>query len=98
VADRADVVVVKLMKCGGPREALRTIHAAGAHGLEVMLGCMVESNASLAAAAHLAPLVEYADLDGSLLLSDDPFGGVLTPDGTIHLDGEDRPGTGASRE
>jgi len=98
VADRADIVVVKLMKCGGLREAIRTVHAARAHGLEVMLSCMVESNASLAAAAHLAPMADYADLDGSLLLADDPYAGVPMPGGEIDLDALDRPGTGASPE
>ncbi|MFB6296212.1 MAG: dipeptide epimerase [Halobacteriales archaeon] len=97
VADRADVVVVKLMKTGGLREAIRTIHAARAHDLDVMLGCMVESNASLSAAAHLAPMAEYADLDGSLLLADDPYAGVPMPGGAIDLGAVDRPGTGTAR-
>ncbi|MEF8814405.1 MAG: dipeptide epimerase [Halovenus sp.] len=73
VAEAVDIVVVKLMKCGGLRPAVRQIATAQAHGLDVMLGCMVESYASLAAAWHLAPLVEYADLDGALLLAEDPF-------------------------
>jgi L-alanine-DL-glutamate epimerase-like enolase superfamily enzyme len=59
-----------------------------------MLGCMVESNASIAPAAHLTPLVEYADLDGSLLLADDPLAGVPMPDGRVDLAALDRPGTG----
>ena len=75
VADRADIANLKLMKCGGLRETQRMIHTARAHGLEVMLGCMIESNASIAAAAHLAPLLDYADLDGSLLLAEDPYAG-----------------------
>jgi L-alanine-DL-glutamate epimerase-like enolase superfamily enzyme len=85
VADRADVVVVKLDKAGGIWPALQQVHAARAHDLEVMVGCMVETNASLAAGAALAPLCGYADLDGSLLLADgaDPF----TFDG-IRADGE----------
>jgi L-alanine-DL-glutamate epimerase-like enolase superfamily enzyme len=98
VADRVDVVNLKLMKCGGLREARRMIHAARAHGLEVMLGCMIESNASIAAACHLAPLLDYADLDGSLLLADDPYAGVDLTGGAIDLAGLDRPGTGARRE
>jgi len=76
LADACDVVNVKLTKCGGPRAARRLVHAAEAHRLATMLGCMVESNASLAAAVHLAPLVDYADLDGALLLDSDPFEGV----------------------
>jgi len=96
VADAVDIVVVKLMKCGGIRPAIRQIETARAHGLDVMLGCMVESNASIAAACHLAPLVEYADLDGSLLCSDDPYTGVPMPEGQIDLSAVDR-GTGAGR-
>ncbi|GGM56286.1 L-alanine-DL-glutamate epimerase-like enolase superfamily enzyme [Halarchaeum rubridurum] len=95
VAEIADIANVKLMKCGGPSEARRLIHAARAGGLDVMLGCMVSTNAAIAAAAHLAPLVDYADLDGSLLLADDPYEGVPMPEGRIALDAVERPGTGA---
>ncbi|MBZ6496238.1 dipeptide epimerase [Natrinema longum] len=98
VADRCDIANLKLMKCGGLREARRMISAARAHGLEVMCGCMTESNASIAAACHLAPLLDYADLDGSLLLADDPADGVPMPDGRIDLAGLERPGTGAVLE
>ena len=97
VADRTDIVNIKLMKCGGLREARRMVHAARAHGLEVMLGCMIESNASIAAACHLAPLLDYADVDGALLLGDDPYEGVDLTGGEIRLDALDRPGTGARR-
>ncbi|WP_254831199.1 dipeptide epimerase [Haloglomus salinum] len=89
VADRADVAVVKLDKSGGVWPSLQQIHAARAHDLEVMVGCMVETNASLAAGAALAPLCDYADLDGSLLLADgaDPFAfDGIRADGTIALD------------
>ena len=95
IADRADVAVVKLMKCGGIRPAVETIHAARAHGLEVMLGCMLETNAAIAAGAHLVPLLDYADLDGSLLLASDPYDGVPMPDGKLETARFDRPGTGA---
>jgi L-alanine-DL-glutamate epimerase-like enolase superfamily enzyme len=95
VADRADIVNLKLMKSGGLREARRIINTARAHGLEVMTGCMIESNASIAAAAHLAPLLDYADLDGSLLLESDPIDGLAMPSGHIDLAALDRPGTGA---
>jgi L-alanine-DL-glutamate epimerase-like enolase superfamily enzyme len=98
IADRADIANLKLMKCGGLREARRMVHAARAHGLEVMLGCMIESNASIAAAAHLAPLLDYADLDGSLLLAEDPYAGVPMPEGRVELAGLGRAGTGARRE
>jgi L-alanine-DL-glutamate epimerase-like enolase superfamily enzyme len=97
VADRADVVVVKLMKCGGVRPAIENIHAARAHGLEVMLGCMLETNAAIAAGAQLAPLLDYADLDGSLLLASDPYEGVPMSGGELDTTTFDRPGTGARR-
>ncbi len=86
VADAVDIVVVKLMKCGGLRPATQQILTAKAHGLEVMLGCMTESNASIAGACQLTPLVEYADLDGSLLLDDDVYSGVPMPEGHIDLE------------
>jgi L-alanine-DL-glutamate epimerase-like enolase superfamily enzyme len=97
IAGRVDIATIKLMKCGGLREAKRMIHTAHAHGLEVMLGCMVESNTSIAAACHLAPLLDYADLDGSLLLAADPYDGVPLSAGDINLTGMDRPGTGARK-
>jgi len=97
VGHACDVVVVKLMKVGGLRPAIHQIVAAHAHGCEVMLGCMVESNASIAGACHLAPLVEYADLDGALLLAEDAYDGVPMPGGAIDLAAvADRPGTGVS--
>jgi L-alanine-DL-glutamate epimerase-like enolase superfamily enzyme len=97
VADAADIVVVKVMKCGGLRPALRQIATADAHGLAVMLGCMVESNAAIGAACHLAPLVEYADLDGALLLAEDPYEGVPIHEGHIDL-GAVEAGTGVHRQ
>ena len=97
IADRADIANLKLMKCGGLRTVRRMIHTARAHGLEVMLGCMIESNASIAAAAHLAPLLDYADLDGSLLLAEDPYDGVKLSGGSVDLEGTSRVGTGARR-
>jgi L-alanine-DL-glutamate epimerase-like enolase superfamily enzyme len=92
VADSVDIVNLKLMKCGGVREAVRMVHAARAKGLEVMLGCMVESTASIAAACHLAPLVDYVDLDGALLLAEDAYEGPSYAGGTLAV--PDRPGTG----
>jgi len=97
IADRADIANLKLMKCGGLREARRIVYAARAQGLEVMLGCMIESNASIAAAAHLAPLLDYADLDGSLLLAEDPYAGVDLSGGHVELEDLDRAGTSAQR-
>lgn len=90
-----DGINIKLAKCGGPREAMRMIHTARACGLKVMLGCMVESTLGIAPAAHLAPLVDYADLDGAALLKDDPFDGPHLDGPTVVLD--DRPGLGVER-
>ncbi|GAB7008927.1 dipeptide epimerase [Halorubrum trueperi] len=95
IADRCDIANLKLMKTGGLLEARRMIAAARAHGLEVMCGCMIESNASIAAAAQLAPLLDYADLDGSLLLADDPYDGIPMLDGEIQLGAQAQAGTGA---
>ncbi|RLM67219.1 dipeptide epimerase [Halorubrum sp. Atlit-26R] len=97
IADRCDIANLKLMKTGSLSEARRLIAAARSHGLEVMCGCMIESNASIAAAAQLAPLLDYADVDGSLLLAEDPYEGVDLADGRIRLAEQDRAGTGAHR-
>lgn len=91
----ADGVNIKLAKCGGPREALRMIHTARACGLRVMMGCMLESTLGIAPAAHLAPLLDYADLDGAALLRSDPFQGPRMEAGRILL-GEE-PGLGVRR-
>ncbi|WP_336357709.1 dipeptide epimerase [Haloarcula sp. CGMCC 1.6347] len=96
VADACDIVNAKLVKCGGLRPAMRLLHAADAHGLDSMLGCMVESNASIAAAVHLAPLVDYVDLDGALLLASDPYAGVPL-DGDVFALTAVSAGTGARR-
>ena len=95
VADAVDVVVAKVQKCGSLRETRRVAAVAHAHGCEAMLGCMVESNAAIAASHHLAPLFDFVDLDGSLLLESDPFAGVPMNDGELDLAALDRPGTGA---
>jgi len=76
LAGAFDGINVKLMKCGGLQEALRMIAVARAHGMQVMLGCMIESSVAITAAAHLSPLVDHADLDGALLLAEDPFQGA----------------------
>lgn len=96
IANAVDVVVVKLMKCGGLRPAHRQILTAHAHGLDTMLGCMVETSASIWAAAHLAPLVTYADLDGALLVADDPCVGPSLSGGEMRLTDIER-GTGVQR-
>ncbi len=76
LAGVVDGVVVKLAKCGGIGPALRMIRRARALGMKVMLGCMVESSVGVAAAAMVASEVDWLDLDGSLLLAHDPFGGL----------------------
>jgi L-alanine-DL-glutamate epimerase-like enolase superfamily enzyme len=87
-----DGINIKLAKCGGIREALRMIHVARAHGLKIMLGCMVESSVGIAAAAHLGSLADFLDLDGNLLLSNDPYEGLRLDKGRYYL--SDRPGLG----
>ena len=79
----ADGINVKLAKSGGVREAVRMIHAARALGLRVMLGCMVESQLGVAPAAAIASLVDWADLDGHLLLADEPFTGLRLERGHV---------------
>jgi L-Ala-D/L-Glu epimerase len=85
-------VNVKLAKCGGIRRALEMIHTARAHGMLVMLGCMVETSLAISAAAHLSGLVDFVDLDGAMLLADDPYQGLLYRDGRIVL--PESPGLG----
>jgi L-alanine-DL-glutamate epimerase-like enolase superfamily enzyme len=83
---------IKLMKCAGLREAQKMITLARALGMKVMLGCMTETSCAISAAAQLSPLVDWADLDGALLIKNDPFEGVTMVDGRITLG--DRPGIG----
>jgi len=92
LADAYDGVNVKLDKCGGILEALRTIEMAKSLGMKTMLGCMISSSISVTAAAHLSPLVDYADLDGFLLISNDAFEGVAVENGRLILPA--RPGLG----
>jgi L-alanine-DL-glutamate epimerase-like enolase superfamily enzyme len=80
-AEIADGINIKLAKSGGIREAIRMTHAARALGLGVMLGCMVESGIGIAAACVVAPLCDHVDLDGNLLLAEDPCPGVIFADG-----------------
>ena len=92
LAGCVDGVNIKLMECGGLREALRMIHVAKALGMRTMLGCMMESSLSLTAAAHLSPLVDYGNLDSELLIDNDPFIGFGLDHGRIIL--PDGPGIG----
>jgi L-Ala-D/L-Glu epimerase len=91
-AERAHGINIKLAKSGGMREAVRMSHAARALGLGVMLGCMVESGLGIAAGAHVASLMDHVDLDGNLLLAEDPCPGVAFADG-VQLPAE-APGLG----
>jgi L-alanine-DL-glutamate epimerase-like enolase superfamily enzyme len=80
-AEIAHGINIKLSKSGGIREAIRMAHAARALGLGVMLGCMLESGLSIAAGCCVAPLCDHIDLDGNLLLAEDPWPGVAFEDG-----------------
>jgi len=87
-------VNIKLMKCGGLLEAERMMAYARAAGMKVMLGCMTETSCGISAAAQISPGVDFADLDGNLLISNDPFEGVKVVDGKITLN--NLPGIGLS--
>ncbi len=80
-----DGINIKLSKCGGIRQALKMIHTAKSAGLKVMLGCMIESSVAITAAAQLSPLVDYTDLDGNLLVSNDLARGVTVDKGRLVL-------------
>lgn len=104
VVDTADVdeaarmshgINVKLMKCGGISTAHEMIRRAESLGLRTMLGCMIETSLGVTAAAHLSPMVDFADLDGNLLLAEDPFVGVAVEDGRLVL--PTGPGLGVTR-
>ncbi|HKU23835.1 MAG TPA: dipeptide epimerase [Candidatus Sulfotelmatobacter sp.] len=92
LADAYDGINVKLDKCGGIQPALRMIYIAKSLGMKTMLGCMVSSSVSVTAAAQLSPLVDYADLDGNLLVANDPYAGVTVDKGKLIL--PDGPGIG----
>jgi len=85
-------VNVKIMKCGGVQEAVRLAGLARALGLKLMIGCMIESSLGISAGAAIAQLFDYADLDGNLLISNDPFRGVRTEKDRLLLN--DKPGLG----
>ena len=93
-AERAHGVNLKLAKSGGIREAVRMAYAARALDLGVMLGCMVESSLGIAAAAQMASLCDHVDLDGNLLLGEDPWTGVDFLDG-VQVP-SDQPGLGVN--
>ena len=80
-----DGINIKLMKCGGLRNAHKMVDLARALGLKVMVGCMTETSCAVSAAAQLSPAVDFADLDGNLLISNDLFSGVTVIDGKLTL-------------
>ncbi len=84
---------VKICKCGGLTPAKSMLQQARQWGMKTMVGCMVESSIGISAAAQLLPLLDYADLDGAILLSEDPASGVVIDKGRVHL--SQQPGTSA---
>lgn len=90
--DIVDGINIKLQKSGGIREGFKMIAMARALKMKIMIGCMVETSIGISAAAQLAPLVDYVDLDGNLLISDDPYDGIRAVNG--YLKYADRPGIG----
>ncbi len=91
-ADVYDGVVIKLAKCGGLANAFALQSACAGRGLQVMLGCMVESSLGIAAGLQIAGLADHVDLDGALLLAGDPFSGIEVEDD--RLTATDQPGLG----
>lgn len=83
---------IKLMKCTGMREAWKMLNFARACGMKVMIGCMTETSCAVSAAAQISPAVDFADLDGNLLIANDRFRGVTVVNGALAL--PDRPGIG----
>jgi len=94
LSEAYDGINIKLMKAGGVQEAMRMIHLAKALDMKIMLGCMIESSVAISAGAHLSPLVDWADLDGNLLIKDDPFTGAKVEKGKLIL--SDKPGLGVT--
>lgn len=88
-------VVIKLMKSTGMREAHKMVVLARALGLKIMLGCMTETSCAISAASHLSPMVDWADLDGALLIKNDVFDGMKVVEGKCVL--SDSPGIGAKK-
>ena len=83
--DSFDAINIKLVKCGGLTPARRMIARAKQNGLKVMVGCMTESSVGIAAGVHLLPLLDYADLDGALLLAEDIAQGLEWNQGYCQL-------------
>lgn len=90
-----DGINIKLMKCTGMREAHKMINLAEVYGMRLMIGCMTETSCAVSAAAQLSPKMDYADLDGNLLIANDCFTGMRLIDGKITL--TDHPGIGVKK-
>lgn len=91
-AQAYDGINIKLMKCTGMHEAYKMAVLARSLGMKVMLGCMTETSCAVSAASQLSPLVDWADLDGNLLIANDIFDGMKIVDGKVTI--PDRPGIG----
>ncbi len=78
---------IKLMKCGGMRNAHKMANMAKIMGMKVMIGCMTETSCAVSAAAQISPLADWADLDGNLLISNDIYDGVKVVEGKVTLSG-----------
>ena len=85
IAHAFDGINIKLMKCGSMLKAKEMIEMARELDLSIMLGCMIESSIGITAAAHLSPLVDHADMDGHLLIDNDPYIGVRIEDGRVMI-------------
>ncbi len=92
LAEAYDGINIKIMKSGGLQEAMRMIWLAKSLGMKIMIGCMIESSVAITAAAQMCSLIDYADLDGNLLISNDPFVGATLVDGRVVVN--DKPGIG----
>jgi L-alanine-DL-glutamate epimerase-like enolase superfamily enzyme len=86
---------IKLMKSTGMREAHKMLVLARSLGMKVMLGCMTETSCGISAASHLSPMVDWADLDGALLIANDPFRGTTVVNGKVTV--TPRPGIGVQK-
>lgn len=95
VAGAYSGINIKLMKCTGMREAWKMLNYARAIGMKVMVGCMTETSCAVSAAAQISPAVDFADLDGNLLISNDRFKGMQVVKGKITL--SDKPGIGLQK-
>ncbi|MBN1902094.1 dipeptide epimerase [Candidatus Sumerlaeota bacterium] len=94
ILDLCHGINLKLIKTGGILEALKMVANAETFGLKTMLGCMIETSVAISAAAHIGSLFDYLDLDGNLLLANDPFDGVKVKKGGLNM--PDRPGLGVA--